>query len=117
MWTKENRGRYEGKMGDVGAVGEREHPGVVRAAVRGPKSAPVDGVHEPFGVLTTEANAIVAPIHPKAMPVILTTPTKFDLWLEAEVPDALALQRPLSDEALRIVAKGEKEDGPAAVAV
>ena len=40
--------------------------------VRGPKSAPVDGDHELFGFLTTDANAIVAPIHPKAMPVILT---------------------------------------------
>jgi hypothetical protein len=37
--------------------------------VRGPKSAPVEGRHELFGFLTTEANAIVAPIHPKAMPV------------------------------------------------
>jgi putative SOS response-associated peptidase YedK len=42
--------------------------------VRGPKSAPVEGVHELSGFLTTEANAIVAPIHPKAMPVILTKP-------------------------------------------
>ena len=36
--------------------------------VRGPKSAPVEGDHELFGFLTTDANAIVAPIHPKAMP-------------------------------------------------
>jgi hypothetical protein len=40
------------------------------AGVRGPKSAPIEGEHELFGFLTTEANAIVAPIHPKAMPVI-----------------------------------------------
>jgi putative SOS response-associated peptidase YedK len=40
---------------------------------RGTKSAPVEGEHELFGFLTTEANAIVAPVHPKAMPVILTT--------------------------------------------
>jgi putative SOS response-associated peptidase YedK len=39
--------------------------------MRGPKSALIDGKHEVFGFLTTEANAIVAPIHPKAMPVIL----------------------------------------------
>jgi putative SOS response-associated peptidase YedK len=84
---------------------------------RGPKSAPVDGENELFSFLTTEPNAIVAPVHQKAMPVILTTPAEFDLWLEAETPDALALQRPLADDALRIVAKGEKEDGPAAVAV
>jgi hypothetical protein len=34
--------------------------------VRRPKSAPVQGMHELFGFLTTEANAIVAPVHPKA---------------------------------------------------
>jgi putative SOS response-associated peptidase YedK len=79
--------------------------------VRGPKSAPVDGQHELFGFLTTEPNAVVAPIHPKAMPVILTTPAEVDLWLSADAPKALELQRPLPDDALRIVASGEKEDG------
>jgi putative SOS response-associated peptidase YedK len=64
-----------------------------------------------FGFLTTEANAVIAPIHAKAMPVILTTPDEFDRWLEEDTVDSLALQRPLSDDALRIVAKGEKEDG------
>ena len=78
--------------------------------VRGPKSAPVEGEHQLFGFLTTEANAVVAPIHPKAMPVILTTPEEIDQWLEADTVDALSLQRPLPDAALRIVAKGEKED-------
>jgi putative SOS response-associated peptidase YedK len=34
--------------------------------------------------LTTEANSIVGPIHPKAMPAILTTTEEFDLWLEGE---------------------------------
>ena len=80
--------------------------------IRGTKGAPVEGEHELFGFLTTEANAIVAPIHPKAMPVILTTPEEVDLWLEGETPDALKLQRPLPDEFLRIVARGEKEDPP-----
>jgi hypothetical protein len=37
-----------------------------------------------------------------------------DLWLEGETAAALALQRPLPNEALGIVAKGEKEDGAAA---
>jgi len=78
--------------------------------VRGPKTAPVEGEHELFGFLTTEANAIVAPIHPKAMPVILTTPEEVDRWLEADTAEALTLQRPLADDALRIVAKGERED-------
>ena len=44
------------------------------------------------------------------MPVILTDTAEVDLWLEADAFDALALQRPLPDEALRIVAKGEKQD-------
>ena len=78
--------------------------------VRGPKSAPVNGNHELFGFLTTEPNAAVAPIHPKAMPVILTTPAEVDLWLAADAPKALELQRPLPDDALRIVASGERED-------
>jgi putative SOS response-associated peptidase YedK len=38
-----------------------------------------------FGFLTTEANAIVAPIHSKAMPVILTTPADVDQWLKRDL--------------------------------
>ena len=78
--------------------------------VRGPKSVPVDGDHELFGFLTTEPNAIVAPIHPKAMPVILTTPAEVDRWLSDETAAALELQRPLPEKALRIVATGERSD-------
>jgi putative SOS response-associated peptidase YedK len=78
--------------------------------VRGPKSAQVEGEHELFGLLTTEANSIVAPIHSKAMPVILTTTEEFDLWLEGETVEPLKLQRPFPDGMLDIVAWGEKED-------
>ncbi len=78
--------------------------------LRGPKSAAIDGEHELFGFLTTDANAIVAPIHPKAMPVILTTPAEVDRWLAEETGVALELQRPLPDDALRIVARGERSD-------
>jgi putative SOS response-associated peptidase YedK len=47
------------------------------------------------------------------MPLILTTPEEADLWLSADTADELTLQRPLPEYALRIVAKGEKEDrGP-----
>lgn len=37
---------------------------------RGTKSKPIRGVHLVYGFVTTEANAGIAPIHPKAMPVI-----------------------------------------------
>src|SRR3984957_12629474 len=57
-----------------------------------------------FAFLTTEPNAIVAPIHAKAMPVILTTPDEIEMWLTAPAPAALGLQRPLADGALAIVA-------------
>ena len=64
-----------------------------------------------FGFLTTTPNTVVAPIHPKAMPVILTTRDEIETWLTAPTKDALALQRPLPDE-LKIVARGRKQDGP-----
>ena len=71
----------------------------------------LDGRHELFAFLTTEANAVVAPVHPKAMPVILTTPEEYQAWLTASVPEALKLQRPLAEELLSIVAAGERQDG------
>ena len=66
--------------------------------------------------MTSDANAEVAPIHPKAMPVILTTPEECEAWLTATIADALALQRPLPDGMLSAVARGTKEDGAAPVA-
>jgi putative SOS response-associated peptidase YedK len=43
-----------------------------------------------FAFLTTEPNAIVKPIHPKAMPVILTQPKEVERWLTAPTVDATA---------------------------
>ena len=80
---------------------------------RGTKANPVEGEHHLFGFLTTEANGVVAPIHPKAMPVILRNEAEFEGWLTAPADVALALQRPLPDDALMIVAAGEREDNAA----
>ena len=63
-----------------------------------------------FAFLTTEPNKEVGAIHPNAMPVILTTREAIDLWMNAAAADALKLQRPLPDGALKIVARGEKKD-------
>ncbi len=76
----------------------------------------VEGDHELFASLTSDANAEVAPIHPKAMPVILTTPEECEAWLTAPTAGALALQRPLPDGMLSVVARGTKQDGAAPVA-
>ncbi|HWJ71927.1 MAG TPA: SOS response-associated peptidase family protein [Kaistia sp.] len=63
-----------------------------------------------FAFLTCEPNAVVAPIHPKAMPVILTTEYEVEMWLSADMDMALSLQQPLADDALRIVARGSRQD-------
>ena len=63
-----------------------------------------------FAFLTTEPNAEVGAIHPRAMPVILTTADEIEQWLTAPTPEALTLQRPLPDHSLMIVARGTKTD-------
>jgi putative SOS response-associated peptidase YedK len=78
--------------------------------IRGAKASAAEGEHKLFGFLTTEANGIVGPVHPKAMPVLLTSADEYDVWLHAPWRDARALQRPLSDDKMMIVAAGEKED-------
>jgi len=56
--------------------------------------------YELFGILTCEPNALVAAVHPKAMPVILHNRSEIELWLSASWPEACQLQRPLADDLL-----------------
>jgi putative SOS response-associated peptidase YedK len=64
-----------------------------------------------FAILTTAPNAEVGAIHPKAMPVILRDADEIECWMSAPLPEALKLQRPLPDGVLKIVLRGEKQDG------
>jgi putative SOS response-associated peptidase YedK len=55
----------------------------------------------------------VAPVHPKATPVLLRTAEEVDRWLAAPAEEALRPQRPLPEGTPRIVATGPRKDGPA----
>ncbi|GJD53732.1 hypothetical protein OPKNFCMD_6510 [Methylobacterium crusticola] len=80
--------------------------------VRGPKrDEPVAEEHRLYAFLTTDANGVVGPVHPKAMPVLLTTPEAWEAWLSAPAEEALRLQRPLPDHMMAEVARGRRADG------
>lgn len=54
-----------------------------------------------FAFLTCEPNPLVAPLHPKAMPVILH-PGDYDRWLEADYAEACALAEPFPSQLMRV---------------
>lgn len=61
-----------------------------------------------YAFLTTDANAVVAPIHPNAMPVILRTQEEVDTWLTAPWEEVKAMQKPLPDDQLVMVPEPPK---------
>lgn len=77
---------------------------------RGTKAKPDVGLHRLYAFLTTEPNAVVKPIHDKAMPVVLMTPADVERWLTESAAEALELQKPAPEDLLTIVARGPRKD-------
>lgn len=80
---------------------------------RGSMKTPRSGDHQLFAFLTCDPNAVVKPVHPKAMPVILTTADEIEMWMTAEWDRARALQRPLADDALVLLDQPVRAGPPA----
>ena len=57
---------------------------------------------ERFAFLTTKPNALVAPVHAKAMPVIVA-PDDYTTWLTADYADACPLAKPYPAARMTIV--------------
>ena len=64
-----------------------------------------DGELDLFAFLTTEPNGLIEPIHPKAMPVILTEAEDIREWLGGGA-ESLRLQRPLPESQMRPLEQG-----------
>ncbi len=62
--------------------------------------------------LTTDANDIVKPIHPKAMPVLVAT-NDYGTWLNAPWDEAAELVRSSLSDELKIVDVGARSDDAA----
>jgi putative SOS response-associated peptidase YedK len=68
-----------------------------------------EGEHLLFSILGTDANAMMQPIHPTAMPVILNGDDA-ETWLNASREIALELQHPAPEGLLSVVATRTRQD-------
>lgn len=78
---------------------------------RGSVKTPRAGGHELYAFLTCEPNVEVRAVHPKAMPVTLTTKDEIEIWMTADWTRAKGLQRPLADDALLLVPSADQQIG------
>lgn len=81
---------------------------------RGTKDSPVEGEHLLYAFMTSTPNKLIAPYHPKAMPVCLTTAEEQDRWLRAPIDELESIQQPGPEDMLQVVASGLKFDPPEA---
>ena len=64
-----------------------------------------------YAFLTTTPNAVVKPVHPSRMPVMLSSEDEMDAWLRGSAEEAFALARPYSDDGMSVLQAGlSKED-------
>ena len=76
----------------------------VFAGIWRPYTAEVKGEQvsgDAFAFLTCDPNPLVAPLHPKAMPVILQS-EDYDAWLDGEAETACALASPYPSQLMRV---------------
>jgi putative SOS response-associated peptidase YedK len=63
---------------------------------------PLEDGRRAYAFLTCDPNPLVAPIHPKAMPVMLQ-PDDYEPWLDGEVESACSLAQPFPSQLMRVV--------------
>ncbi len=71
---------------------------------------PTDGGGAVFAFLTTDPNPLVAPIHPKAMPVLLDEEDE-ERWLTCSFDDAVALAKPYPSQLMSARSEAASSNG------
>jgi putative SOS response-associated peptidase YedK len=111
----EAKGRQPATYYWFGVTGKQERPPFALAGLwtvshfDGP-----DGKEEfpAYTMITTTANEIVKPVHPKRMPVILD-PDDYEQWLTGTAQEAHKLLRPFPADRMQVFKSGEDEKNDA----